>query len=135
MRFNLFKRSNCELQYLGNDGSTVTITTDKRDDSSSVLANSISQVTVVTTHPPIIHPPMEYSPRVSVQTPNEVTIVANETNKTQVNEFSSSDFEFLDSLEVNTSDGSMIKGQKLDESEVFIVNSNYIHDRDGRGEV
>lgn len=94
-----------------------------------MLSNSYSQVTVVTTHPPIIHPPKEFTPRVSVQTtPNEVTIVANETNKTQINELS--DFEFLDSLEVNTS-GS--KGQRLDESEVFIVNSNYVTDKDRRG--
>ncbi|KAK6638971.1 hypothetical protein RUM43_007241 [Polyplax serrata] len=112
-----------------NDGSTVTVTTEKRDEGSSVLSNSYSQVTVVTTHPPIIHPPKEFTPRVSVQTtPNEVTIVANETNKTQINELS--DFEFLDSLEVNTS-GS--KGQRLDESEVFIVNSNYVTDKDRRG--
>lgn len=90
-------------------------------------------MTVVTTHPPVIHPPREFSPRISVQkTPNEVTIVANETNKTQINE-SSSDFEFLDSLEVSTSDSNPLKGQKLDESEVFIVNSNYVNDRDSRG--
>ena len=78
--------------------------------------------------------PRDFPSRPPVQTTsqNEVTIVANETNKTQINE-SSSDFEFLDSLEVNTSDSSFSRGQKLDESEVFIVNSNYINDRDGRG--
>ncbi|EEB18383.1 polo kinase kinase, putative [Pediculus humanus corporis] len=119
----------------GNTGSTVTVTTtDKRNEESSLLSNSYSQVTVVTTHPPVIHMPRDFPSRPPVQTTsqNEVTIVANETNKTQINE-SSSDFEFLDSLEVNnTSDSSFSRGQKLDESEVFIVNSNYINDRDRR---
>ncbi|KAL0269444.1 UNVERIFIED_CONTAM: hypothetical protein PYX00_007175 [Menopon gallinae] len=118
----------------GSDGSKVTITTDKRDEGSSVLSNSVSQVTVVTTHPPVIHPPIDFPPpRVSVQSQaDEVVIVANETNKTQINE-SSSDFEFLDSLEVNTGDQSYVHGQKLDESEVVIVNSNCINDRGRRG--
>lgn len=112
----------------------MTITTDKRDEGSSVLSNSVSQVTVVTTHPPIIHPPIDFPPpRVSIQSQaDEVVIVANETNKTQINE-NSSDFEFLDSLEVNTGDQNYVHGQKLDESEVVIVNSNCINDRGRRG--
>lgn len=117
----------------GTDRSTVTITTDARDEGSSILSNSVSQVTVVTTHPPVIHPPVNYPPRVSVQTtPGEVIIVANETNKTQINE-SSSDYEFLDSLEVGTGDLNFVKGQRLDESEVVIVNSSCVDDRDRRG--
>lgn len=118
---------------IGSDRSTVTITTDTRDEGSTILNNSVSQVTVVTMHPPVIHPPIDYPPRVSVQTsPGEVVIVANETNKTQINE-SSSDYEFLDSLEVSAGELQYMKGQKLDESEVIIVNSSCVNDRDGRG--
>lgn len=70
---------------------------------------------------------------------NEVTIVANETNKTQINESSSSTtdeecFPSLDSLECPPPKEfkdpviatKVVEGQKLDESEVLIVNSSYV---------
>ncbi|KAJ6632875.1 STE20-like serine/threonine-protein kinase, partial [Pseudolycoriella hygida] len=116
--------------------STITINSDPPDPSNS-LASNISQVTVVTSHPPVI---VDNSLKI-IEKSNDVVIVANETNKTHVNE-SSTDEEFpsLDSLEntprhgqnihnkIRIADGSESshkvhpRARKLDESEVFIVN-------------
>lgn len=116
--------------------STITINSDPPDPSNS-LASNISQVTVVTSHPPVL---VDNSLKI-VEKSNDVVIVANETNKTHINE-SSTDEEFpsLDSLESTPRHGQNMHGKirlpdggqashkahprarKLDESEVFIVN-------------
>ncbi|XP_039303681.1 serine/threonine-protein kinase 10 isoform X2 [Solenopsis invicta] len=114
--------------------STVHITADSPDLSNS-LASNISQVTVVTTHPPVL---VDAPSAMSATTPlprrtsptSEVVIVANEMNKTQVNDNSVDDdaFPSLDSLEytpqeqpIVLTDVSKRIGKKLDESEVVIV--------------
>lgn len=125
----------------------ITINSDLPDPSNS-LASNISQVTVVTSHPPVIvdnsGPP---------STANEVVIVSNETNKSQQIADSSTDDDYpsLDSLECNAGSRvlkhhsqstiiigdsptpsshtpskqphSQVRARKLDESEVFIVNN------------
>ncbi|XP_067015869.2 serine/threonine-protein kinase 10 [Anabrus simplex] len=121
--------------------SMITITSDLREDLS-ISSGNVTQVTVVTTHPPVLLPPVDSS--TPVKPPHgpsdEVVIVANETNKTQINESSTDDdsYQLLDSLEYGihqplqdrpisiVSDKSNIKGQKLDESEVLIVNSSFV---------
>ncbi|XP_076630127.1 sterile20-like kinase isoform X3 [Colletes latitarsis] len=110
--------------------STVRITADSPDLSNS-LASNISQVTVVTTHPPVLVDAVTPSPLSCRPSPtSEVVIVANELNKTQVNETSTDDdgFPSLDSLEytpqeqpIILTDVSKRVGKKLDESEVLIV--------------
>ncbi|XP_044740531.1 serine/threonine-protein kinase 10 isoform X3 [Chrysoperla carnea] len=116
--------------------STVTITSELPDLSNS-LASNISQVTVVTTHPPIlVDNTINQITKSSSSPTNEVVVLSNETNKTQVNESSTDEdcYPSLDSLEfqnpqpihIIASDKSSLQGQKLDESEVVIVNSNYI---------
>jgi len=137
--------------------STVTITSDLHEDkNSSASSGNVTQVTVVTTHPPVLLPPLDsstplkphsgtsaVSPTVTVTSGgdkgSEVIIVANETNKTQINESSTDDdhFQLLGSLEyVSQSQDqpiSIIQGKKLDESEVLIVSPSFISmgDRDG----
>lgn len=116
--------------------STVTINTELPDLSNS-LASNISQVTVVTMHPPIIIDG-HVLPNKGNMDKNEVIIVANDTNKTQINESSTDDdcYPSLDSLEYSlsgtneSSSKDPIKGQKLDESEVVIVNSSYVNVND-----
>jgi hypothetical protein len=72
---------------------------------------------------------------------SEVIIVANETNKTQINESSTDDdqYQLLDSLEYSaeTQDRpiNIVKGKKLDESEVLIVSPSFINIDDGDGYV
>ncbi|XP_011686662.1 PREDICTED: serine/threonine-protein kinase 10 isoform X2 [Wasmannia auropunctata] len=116
--------------------STVHITTDTPDMSNS-LASNISQVTVVTTHPPVlVDAPSTTAAATTAPLPrrtsptSEVVIVANEMNKTQVNDNSIDDdaFPSLDSLEytpqeqpIVLTDVSKRIGKKLDESEVVIV--------------
>ncbi|XP_029669099.1 serine/threonine-protein kinase 10 isoform X1 [Formica exsecta] len=123
--------------------STVRITADSPDMSNS-LASNISQVTVVTTHPPVlVDAPSTTTTTTSTTTTtttplprrtsptSEVVIVANEMNKTQVNDNSNVDddaFPSLDSLEytpqeqpIVLTDVSKRIGKKLDESEVIIV--------------
>lgn len=122
--------------------STVRITADSPDMSNS-LASNISQVTVVTTHPPVLvdAPSTTTSTTTTTTTTtplprrtsptSEVVIVANEMNKTQVNDNSIVDddaFPSLDSLEytpqeqpIVLTDVSKRIGKKLDESEVIIV--------------
>ncbi|XP_076759455.1 sterile20-like kinase isoform X2 [Xylocopa sonorina] len=112
--------------------STVRITADSPDLSNS-LASNVSQVTVVTTHPPVLVDailPAAASLSCRPSPTSEVVIVANELNKTQVNESSTDDdgFPSLDSLEytpqeqpIILTDVSKRVGKKLDESEVLIV--------------
>ena len=109
--------------------STVRITTEIPDPSNS-LASNVSQVTVVTTHPPVLVDAMSTPPPRRSSPTSEVVIVANETNKTQVNESSTDDdgFPSLDSLEFTPQEQSIVItdtikkiGKKLDESEVIIV--------------
>ncbi|XP_044582526.1 serine/threonine-protein kinase 10 isoform X2 [Cotesia glomerata] len=107
--------------------TTVRITSESPDLSNS-LASNISQVTVVTTHPPVLIDATSTPP---LRPPSsEVVIVANETNKTQVNESSTDDdgFTSLDSLEYTPQEQPIVVtevskqiGKKLDESEVVIV--------------
>ena len=117
--------------------SRVTITADPFEDSPS---GNVTQVTVVTTHPPILLPPMESSTPVKppssstvmVKTPadagSEVIIVANETNKTQINESSTDEdnYDLLDSLNYVEQPINIVKGKKLDESEVLIVSPSFV---------
>lgn len=111
--------------------STVRITADSPDLSNS-LASNVSQVTVVTTHPPVLVDAVLLAANSPCRQPptSEVVIVANELNKTQVNESSTDDdgFTSLDSLEympqeqpIILTDVSKRVGKKLDESEVLIV--------------
>ncbi|KAF7274245.1 hypothetical protein GWI33_013083 [Rhynchophorus ferrugineus] len=116
--------------------SMITINSDLPDPSNS-LASNISQVTVVTTHPPVIIDNSLAISRTSSASPSnhsssEVVIVANETNKTHIE---SSDEEFcpsLDSLEYpppsefRDKPTPVPKGKKLDESEVLIADSSYV---------
>ncbi|XP_012529038.1 serine/threonine-protein kinase 10 isoform X2 [Monomorium pharaonis] len=117
--------------------STVHITADSPDMSNS-LASNISQVTVVTTHPPVLvdAPSATSAATTTMSLPrrtsptSEVVIVANEMNKTQVNDNSIDDdaFPSLDSLEYTPQEQAIVFtdvskriGKKLDESEVIIV--------------
>lgn len=122
--------------------STVRITADLPDMSNS-LASNISQVTVVTTHPPVLVDAPSTTTTITTTTTtttslsrrtsptSEVVIVANEMNKTQVNDNSIVDddaFPSLDSLEYTPQEQSIVLtdvskriGKKLDESEVIIV--------------
>lgn len=118
--------------------STVRITADSPDLSNS-LASNVSQVTVVTTHPPVLVdappaliPAMTAPPPRRASPTSEVVIVANEMNKTQVNDNSIDDdtLPSLDSLEytppheqvvLRANDAFKRIGKKLDESEVIIV--------------
>lgn len=122
----------------------ITINSDLPDPSNS-LASNISQVTVVTSHPPVI-----VDNSVPALTANEVVIVSNETNKSQQIADSSTDDDYpsLDSLECNAGSRGFkhhphsqstiiigdsptpskqphgqVRARKLDESEVFIVNN------------
>lgn len=86
---------------------------------------------MVTTHPPVLVDAVSPVPLSCRPSPtSEVVIVANELNKTQVNESSTDDdgFPSLDSLEytpqeqpIILTDVSKRVGKKLDESEVLIV--------------
>lgn len=80
------------------------------DTSNSLATNSFNQVTVVTTHPPVI-----------IDNSSEVVIVSNETNRSQhIHESSTDDdYQSFDSLESSPKNKSL---KKLDESEVLIVN-------------
>lgn len=115
--------------------STITITGSELTDTANSLATNISQVTVVTTHPPVLIDNTYGHTRFPDM--SEVVIVANETNKTQINESSTDEecFPSLDSLEcpppIEFKDNPVItdykmEGQKLDESEVLIVNSSFV---------
>nr|XP_050854259.1 serine/threonine-protein kinase 10 isoform X2 [Vespula vulgaris] len=117
-------------QEVRSNRSTVRITADSPDPSNS-LASNVSQVTVVTTHPPVLVDATATTPLLRRSSPtSEVVIVANETNKTQVNENSTDEdgFPSLDSLEYTPQEQPIILmdtskrvGKKLDESEVIIV--------------
>lgn len=95
-------------------------------------------MTVVTTHPPVLIDATSTPPALRRQSPiSEVVIVANETNKTQVNESSTDDdgFTSLDSLEYTPHEQPIVItetakriGKKLDESEVMIVSTSIVND-------
>ncbi|KAK9708620.1 Polo kinase kinase [Popillia japonica] len=110
--------------------NTSTIIISDNSDPSNSLASNISQVTVVTTHPPVIVDNFQSSPisSTSSNSGNEVVIVANETNKTRVNESSDDEcYPSLDSLEYPPPNEFRDKPlKKLDESEVLIVDSSYV---------
>ncbi|KAI4458262.1 polo kinase kinase [Holotrichia oblita] len=111
--------------------NTSTIIISDNSDPSNSLASNISQVTVVTTHPPVIVDNFQSSPISSTSSSNsgnEVVIVANETNKTRVNESSDDEcYPSLDSLEYPPPNEFRDKPlKKLDESEVLIVDSSYV---------
>ncbi|XP_008546000.1 serine/threonine-protein kinase 10-A [Microplitis demolitor] len=117
-----------DLDIRSPSSTTVRITSESPDPSNS-LASNISQVTVVTTHPPVLIDATS-PPHLRPPSSSEVVIVANETNKTQVNESSTDDdgFTSLDSLEytpqeqpIVVTESSKKIGKKLDESEVIIV--------------
>lgn len=123
--------------------SMITINSDTPDPSNS-LASNVSQVTVVTSHPPVL---IDNSVTIT-DTSNDVVIVSNEMNKTRHMNESSTDEEFpsLDSLEFTPKHKARLgqstivigggdatpsqqkwhqqnpRARKLDESEVFIVN-------------
>ncbi|RZB41606.1 STE20-like serine/threonine-protein kinase [Asbolus verrucosus] len=111
--------------------STITINSDLPDPSNS-LASNISQVTVVTTHPPVIIDNTQCLSRASTSpsnSTNEVVIVANETNKTHIESSDDECYPSLDSLEYpppNEFRDKPPKAKKLDESEVLIVDSSYV---------
>jgi STE20-like kinase len=111
--------------------STITINSDLPDPSNS-LASNISQVTVVTTHPPVIIDNTQCLSRSSTSpnnSTNEVVIVANETNKTHVESSDDECYPSLDSLEYPPPSefrDRPLKAKKLDESEVLIVDSGYV---------
>ncbi|XP_017783976.1 PREDICTED: serine/threonine-protein kinase 10 isoform X2 [Nicrophorus vespilloides] len=124
-----------------NKMNTSTIIINDVADPSNSLASNISQVTVVTTHPPVLVDNnvslSRSSPSSSASTSNnEVVIVSNETNKTRVNEASSSTtstasedecYPSLDSLDYLGQTEYRDKPlKKLDESEVLIVDSNHL---------
>lgn len=124
--------------------SMITINSDTPDPSNS-LASNVSQVTVVTSHPPVL---IDNSVTIT-DTSNDVVIVSNDMNKTRHMNESSTDEEFpsLDSLEFTPKHKARLgqstiviggggeatpsqqkwhqqnpRARKLDESEVFIVN-------------
>lgn len=138
--------------------NTSTITVNQLPDKSNSLASNVNQVTVVTSHPPVIidnthnagSPPSDkkrLNKSVSSDTntslgSNEVVIVSNETNKSQhVHESSTDDdYQSYDSLESspkynNNSRTALVntsktKPRKLDESEVLIVSPEGIFEEE-----
>lgn len=140
--------------------NTSTITINQLPDKSNSLASNINQVTVVTSHPPVIidnsqstkspNRNKRLSKSVSCDTntasviSNEVVIVSNETNKSQhINESSTDDdYQSYDSLESspkynnNNNNKSVVvsagkaRPRKLDESEVLIVSPDGIFEED-----
>lgn len=136
--------------------STITINTElnqlhQQPDPSNSLATNVSQVTVVTSHPPVIIDNSPSTPNkhikltksVSLDTPtsNEVVIISNETNKSQHIQESSTDddYQSYDSLESSPKHPSFVhksnkkvRPRKLDESEVLIVSPDGIFEEDLR---
>ncbi|XP_058834945.1 serine/threonine-protein kinase 10-like isoform X4 [Topomyia yanbarensis] len=137
-----------------NNTSMITINNDTvLADPSNSLATNVSQITVVTSHPPVIidnsvlpsgssssasstksfGSSQRRSRVISAKGSDEVVIVSNELNKTHVNESSTDDdFQSLDSLEnlspkfKKQQPGGGQIARKLDESEVLIVSPSYI---------
>ncbi|KAK9879027.1 hypothetical protein WA026_003838 [Henosepilachna vigintioctopunctata] len=114
--------------------STITINSADRSDLSNSLASNISQVTVVTTHPPVIIDNTQCMSQGSTSPnnsgANEVVIVANETNKTHIESSDDECYPSLDSLEYpppsEFRDNNSLRAKKLDESEVLIVDSSFL---------
>ena len=71
-----------DTDHRANTSTTVRITSESPDPSNS-LASNVSQVTVVTTHPPVLVDATSV-PALRNPSTSEVVIVANETNKTKV---------------------------------------------------
>lgn len=140
---------------LSNKLNTSTIAVNQLPDQSNSLASNINQVTVVTSHPPIIidNTPAARTPTDSKRLSkslscdtntssmsNEVVIVSNETNKSQhVHESSTDDdYQSYDSLESSPkyNNSSIVvssnktRPRKLDESEVLIVSPAGIFEED-----
>lgn len=141
-----------------NQLTTSTITINQPFDQSNSLASNVNQVTVVTSHPPVIIDNSQATPTptgnkrltksLSCDTntssmSNEVVIVSNETNKSQhVHESSTDDdYQSYDSLESspkynNNNNNSVVvsssktRPRKLDESEVLIVSPDGIFEED-----
>ena len=139
--------------------NTSTITINQLPDQSNSLASNVNQVTVVTSHPPVIIDNSQMTPTPSgnkrlskslscdtntSSMSNEVIIVSNETNKSQhVHESSTDDdYQSYDSLESspkynnNNNNNSVVvsssksRPRKLDESEVLIVSPDGIFEED-----
>lgn len=138
--------------------NTSTITINQLPDQSNSLASNVNQVTVVTSHPPVIIDNSQSTPTptgnkrlsksLSCDTntssmSNEVVIVSNETNKSQhVHESSTDDdYQSYDSLEsspkYSNNNGKPVvvssnktRPRKLDESEVLIVSPDGIFEED-----
>lgn len=137
---------------LSNKLNTSTITVNQLPDQSNSLASNVNQVTVVTSHPPVIidnsnnqRTPTgnkRLSKSLSCDTntssmSNEVKIVSNEINKSHVNESSTDDdYQSYDSLESSpkytnsNSKTNKTRPRKLDESEVLIVSPDGIFEED-----
>lgn len=132
--------------------NTSMITINQLPDQSNSLASNVNQVTVVTSHPPVIidnsqpNGNKRLSKSLSCDTntssaSNEVVIVSNETNKSQhVHESSTDDdYQSYDSLESSPKynnkkpvpvSASKNRPRKLDESEVLIVSPDGIFEED-----
>lgn len=146
--------------------STIMINTElnqlhhQPDPSNSLASQNVSQITVVTSHPPVIidNTTSTASGKTKLvkslssgshSNSNEVVIVSNETNRTQhVNESSTDDdYQSYDSLEsspkqrnqkgseVLIQDTSNVRPRKLDESEVLIVSPDGIFEEDLDGQL
>lgn len=137
---------------LSNKLNTSTIAVNQLPDQSNSLASNVNQVTVVTSHPPVIidnshntRTPTgnkRLSKSLSCDTnsssmSNEVKIVSNEINKSHVNESSTDDdYQSYDSLEGspkytnNNNNANKTRPRKLDESEVMIVSPHGIFEED-----
>jgi STE20-like kinase len=123
------------------------------DPSNSLASQNVSQITVVTSHPPVIIDNSGNSGKTKLtksvsagSATNEVVIVSNETNKSQhINESSTDDdYQSYDSLEsspkhqkqnqkhgdIIIKDTSNVRPRKLDESEVLIVSPDGIFEDD-----
>lgn len=135
--------------------NTSTITVNQLPDQSNSLASNVNQVTVVTSHPPVIidNTPSRSTPTgnkrlskslscdtTTSSTSNEVVIVSNETNKSQhVESSTDDDYQSYDSLESSPKynnnksvpvSANKTRPRKLDESEVLIVSPNGIFEED-----
>jgi len=133
--------------------SMITINNQLSDPSNSLASNNVNQVTVVTSHPPVIidnNSPTataagnkRLSKSLSCDTntssmSNEVVIVSNDTNKSQhIHESSTDDdYQSYDSLESspkynnNNKPVNKTRPRKLDESEVLIVSPEGIFEED-----
>ncbi|XP_065157850.1 serine/threonine-protein kinase 10-like isoform X1 [Atheta coriaria] len=119
-----------DIVLVSDNKMTSTIIINDMPDLSNSLSSNISQVTVVTTHPPVLVDNRPGSRQASPQNnapANEVVIVSNQTNKTHLESSDDDCYPSLDSLEYPPPSEFRDKPlKKLDESEVLIVDSNYV---------